>query len=72
MPGNAANDEQFVFMEYSGMPGAAFRDGPRDLRLRPVCCFQVEHDQVGEVGSMLVLAAEHEEFVAFVECASVA
>lgn len=52
------------------MSCSAFGNRPRYLWLRPVCGLEVEDDQIGEVGPMLVLAAENKQFVAFIQCCS--
>lgn len=36
-----------------------------------MCGFQIEDDEIGEVDSMFVLAAEYEQLVSLVQCSSV-
>lgn len=49
------------------MSCSAFRYRAGDLGLCPVCGFEVENDQVGEVGSMFVLASKDEQFVTLIK-----
>lgn len=70
--GDAADDEQLVFMQNGRVPCAAPGDGAGNLRLRPVSVFEVKDNEVGKVSSVLVLAAEDEELVALVQRRSVA
>lgn len=49
------------------MTCAAFRDGASNLGLCPVSGLEVEDDEIGKVGPMLVLAAEHKKFVALIQ-----
>lgn len=48
------------------MSCSAFRDGPRHCWLRPVGGFEVEDNEVGEVGAMLVFTAENEQLIALI------
>lgn len=49
------------------MTCAAFRDGASHLGLCPVSGLEVENDEIGEVGPVLVLAAEYKKFVALIQ-----
>jgi len=71
MASDSTNNEQFIFVQDSSMPRPTFRDVSGNMWLRPMSRLQVEHDQVRQVGPMLVLTAEDEEFIAFVKCRSV-
>lgn len=48
------------------MSCSAFRDRPRYGGLSPMGSLEVENNEVGEVGSVLVLAAKNKQFVALV------
>lgn len=48
------------------MPRTTLGYMARDGGLRPVRGLEVEYDQVGEIGSVLVLATEDEQLVALV------
>ena len=54
------------------MSCSAFRDRPGHCWLRPVGGFEVENDEIGEVGSVFVLPAENEQLVALVQRGSMA
>lgn len=64
---NAANYEEFVFVEHSSVSGSSFWDRAGHGRLCPVRSLQVEYNKIGEVSSVLILAAENEELVPLVE-----
>lgn len=49
------------------MSCTAFRDGSSHLGLCPVSGLKVENDEIGKVGSVLVLAAEDKKFVALIQ-----
>lgn len=49
------------------MSCSAFRDGPRHGGLGPMGSLEIEDDDVGEVGSVLVLATKNKQFVALVQ-----
>lgn len=53
------------------MSCTTFGDGPSHCRLRPVGGLEVEDDQVGEVGPVLIFAAENEQLVALIQCRGV-
>lgn len=64
---DSADDKKFVFVEQGGVTGAAFRNGASHLGLCPVSGLEVENDEIGKVGPMLVLAAEHKKLVALIQ-----
>lgn len=54
------------------MPCSTFWDRPCNSRLGPVCCLEIEDYEIGEVGSMFVLAAEYQKLVALIKSSSMA
>lgn len=72
VPSYTSNDEQLVFVENSCVSSSAFRNWTVDSRLCPMCGFQVEDDEIGQVGSVFILAPKNEQFVSLVEGSSVA
>lgn len=67
MAGHAANDKQFILVEHSGMPVAAFGDRPRYLWLSPMGRIEIKYYKIRQVGSVLVLAAEYKKLVPLIE-----
>ena len=63
----AAANVQFVVVYNGGMSCSASRWRAIDLRLDPVRRLEVENNDVGEVGTVFVLPAKHEEFIALPE-----
>jgi hypothetical protein len=55
---DATNDEQLIFVKHRGVSCSALGNRARYQRLCPMRSLQVEYDEVGQVGSMLVLAAK--------------
>jgi hypothetical protein len=49
------------------MPSTASRWLAQDCRLCPVRCLQIEDDQVVEIGSVLIFAAEDKKLIALVQ-----
>jgi hypothetical protein len=64
---DTADNEELVLMEDRCVSGSAFGNGAGDLGLCPVRCLEVEDDEIGKICSMLVLAAEDEEFISLVQ-----
>lgn len=56
--------EEFVLMQNGGVSSSPLGNRAGHWRLSPVRCSEVEHDEIGEVCSVLVLAAEDEQLVA--------
>ena len=54
------------------MPCSSTRNWSIENWLSPVCCLQVEDNQVGKVCSVLVLSSEDEKLVSLVEVRRVA
>lgn len=67
VPSDATNYEKLIFVEHSSMSGSSFWNRASHCRLCPMCSLQVEYNEVGEIGSVFILAAENEEFVPLVE-----
>ena len=53
-------------MQDSGVTSTALGNGPMDLGLGPMGSLQVEYYEVGQVGSVLVLAPKYQELVTLV------
>lgn len=71
VPRDSSNYKQFVVMQNSCMSCTSFRNWTCYCRLGPMRSRDVENNEIGEVGSMFVLAAEDEKFVSLVERSSV-
>ena len=54
-------------MKHRSMSSTALGNWTGYLRLRPVRCLQIEHNEIGEISAMFVFTAEDEEFVALVQ-----
>lgn len=68
---DATNDEQLVFVQDSCMSSSTLGNDTRNLRLGPVCGFEVEHNEIGEVCPMLVLAAKDQKLITLIQGCSV-
>lgn len=66
VPSNSTNDEQLVFVQDCGVSCSTLWYRATDARLRPMGGFEIEYDEVGEVGSVLIFSAEDQELVALV------
>ena len=63
MSGLPSTNIELLVVYHSGMAGSTTGRRTMQFRLCPVCRLQIEHNDVGEVLSMLILTAEHEELV---------
>jgi hypothetical protein len=64
---DSPNNEQLILVQNSGMSCSAFGYMSSNSRLSPVSRLEVENDQVGQIGSMLILAAKDKELVSLVQ-----
>ena len=60
MTSYSSNYEELVLMENSGMSCASLGNRSSYCRLGPMGGFEIKDYEIGEVGSMLILAAKDE------------